>query len=192
MNLFHGVFDKLYPLIRYVYERVQGHAWFHEITPTLWLGGAPTYPRDYAFLLEQGMNAVVNVRAERPDDLALYERHSIDYLQLKVLDIMVPQGEVLTEGVDFVHRHAQAGHKVLIHCAKGRGRSATLLAAYLMLHQGFTLEEAERLMVERRPLVKLQKRHRQALAQWLREQGSPANRMATSARKPHRQSPKST
>jgi hypothetical protein len=164
----HWLFDKLYPLIRFVYERVQRHRWFDEITPALWLGGAPTYRRDYQFLLDAGINAVINIRAERHDDFKLYQSHGIDYLQLKVWDILVPPVEILNEGVAFIHKHMQAGNIVLIHCAKGRGRSATLLAAYLLRHGGYdTFEEVNEFLLSKRPLVKLQSRHRQRLLEWL-------------------------
>ncbi|MCI0399350.1 MAG: dual specificity protein phosphatase family protein [Chloroflexi bacterium] len=167
MNPFHWLFDKLYPAIRFVYERIQRQRWFDKITEQLWLGGAPTYTRDYDFLLNAGIDAVVNIRAERHDDYALYEKHGIAYLQLKVLDVTVPSPEILSEGAAFIHKHVQAGDTVLIHCAKGRGRSATLLAAYLMGHNGYTFEDANKLMVEKRPLVNLQSRHRRILEEWL-------------------------
>ena len=72
LSLFHRGFDKLFPAIRYYYETVRGHAWFTQITPQLWLGGAPAYPRDYQALLDLGINAVVNIRAERDDDVDFY------------------------------------------------------------------------------------------------------------------------
>lgn len=172
MNLFHFVFDKLFPVIRFVYEKIQRHRWFDEIDDGLWLGGAPLYPRDYEFLLKAGIDAVVNIRAERHDDVAFYERHGIDYLQLKVLDILLPPPEVLDEGVAFIHDQVQAGKTVLVHCAKGRGRSNTLLAAYLMRHRGMSYDEANRLIKGKRPLSNLQSRHERALEAWMQQAGS--------------------
>jgi protein-tyrosine phosphatase len=169
MNPFHYLFDKLFPVIRFVYERIQRHRWFDEITSNLWLGGAPHYPRDYDFLLDAGINAVVNIRAERHDDFKLYERHGIDYIQLPVLDILIPPPEVLDEGVAFIHKHVEAGNKVLVHCAKGRGRAVTLLAAYLMRYEGMSFDEADRLVSEKRPLSNLQSRHRQVLEAWIKQ-----------------------
>lgn len=167
MNLFHRVYDKFFPALRFVYERIQRHRWFDEITDGLWLGGAPLYRRDYDYLLKAGIDAVVNIRAERHDDVAFYERHGIDYLQLKVYDILVPSPEVLDEGVAFIHQQVGAGKTVLVHCAKGRGRSNTLLAAYLMRHRGMSFEEASRLLKEKRPLSNLQERHKRVLEPWL-------------------------
>lgn len=169
MNPFHYAYDKLLPFLRFFYERIQRHRWFDEITPHLWLGGAPLYPRDYDFLLEAGIDAVVNIRAERHDDVALYERHGIDYLQLKVLDILVPPPEILSEGVAFIHKHVQAENVVLVHCAKGRGRSVTLLAAYLMYHEGMSFEEVDAMLRDKRPLSNLQSRHRAVLTDWLQQ-----------------------
>ena len=174
MNLFHRVFDKFYPAIRYVYESANGHAWFDRITPNLWLGGAPTYERDYQFILDNGITAVLNIRSEREDDLAFYETHDIAHVQYKVPDVTVPDAKVITEAVGWIDEQIKDGRTVLVHCAKGRGRSATLVAAYLMQEQGLSFDNARALMVAKRPLTKLQEKHNRVLTSWWTEQQAQA------------------
>jgi protein-tyrosine phosphatase len=169
MNPIHWLFDKLFPIIRFTYERIQGHRWFDEITPQLWLGGAPHYARDYQFLLDNGITAVLNIRAEREDDVSLYQQNNITYQQLKVLDVTVPSAEMIDAGVTFVRHQVEDGRTVLIHCAKGRGRSATILAAYLMQYEGLTFDQANQKMKGIRPLTKLEARHRKHLEKWIQE-----------------------
>ncbi len=175
MNPFHWAFDKFYPTIRYVYERIQGHRWFDRIMPQLWLGGAPTYERDYQFLLDHNITAVLDMRAEREGDREFYERHGINYHRLEVLDAMVPEDNYLSEGADWIDEQIDSGRTVLVHCAKGRGRSATVVAAYLMRHQGMPFSESHELMKSVRPLVKLEDRHRRRLESWNEQPATSEN-----------------
>ncbi len=170
LGIFHRAFDSLYPIIRYTYEKVLKQVWFSEISENLWVGGAPTYGRDYEFILENGITAVVNIRAERDDDVDFYNRHGINYVRYRVPDIHIPEPEIITEAVDWVVGQVAEGRTVLIHCAKGRGRSAALAAGYLMREQGMDYDAAEELLDTKRPLTKLEDRHRRALESWVETQ----------------------
>jgi protein-tyrosine phosphatase len=173
LSLFHRAFDKLFPTIRFVYERIQRHNWFDRITPAdrvpaeLWLGGAPHYQRDYDFLVKNNIRAVINIRSERADDEAFYAAHDIAHLRLLVPDVWVPDEDAISEGVDWMKAQAAAGRSVLVHCAKGRGRSATILAAYIMREGGYSYEEARDLLKSKRKLSKLEERHELALKDWI-------------------------
>ena len=170
LSLFHQGFDNLYPAIRFTYEKIMGHVWFTQITPHLWLGGAPTYKRDYAAIKDYNITAVVNVRAERADETDFYDQHGITHVQYRVPDITVPSEAILTESTDWCKAQLAEGRSVLFHCAKGRGRSATLLAGYLMREQGMSFDEAYDLMKSQRKLTKLQDKHRRVLEAWLAKQ----------------------
>lgn len=173
LSLFHRGFDLLYPAIRFTYERVFGQAWFTQITPVLWLGGAPTYRRDFAELRAIGITAVVDVRAERVAEASFFNQNGIVFRQYRVPDTTVPGPEVLSDAVGWIGARVDEGRVVLIHCAKGRGRSATVLAAYLMKSRGMSLDQVEALLRSKRKLVKFQSRHREALETWMDQQSSP-------------------
>lgn len=166
MNPLHWAFDKLYPIIRWLHERVSGNPWFDRVRGRLWIGGAPSYGRDKQFLLDHDIGAVLDMRAERQGDRAFYAQHDIEYLRLPVLDMLMPPADVLDRGVDFVQRQLEAGRSVLVHCAKGRGRSAAIVTAYLMAHEGLSYQEAYELLKGQRPLITLEGRHRRALENW--------------------------
>lgn len=61
-----------------------------------------------------------------------------------------------------------AGRPILVHCAHGHGRSATVLCAILIAEgRARGVDEAEAMLKAERPRVRLNWRQRQALKQWL-------------------------
>ena len=171
LSPFHRVFDRIYPAIRYTYERVLGHAWFSQVTDRLWLGGAPSYERDYQEILRLGITAVLDMRAERQADRDFFDAHGITHRQLHVPDVTVPDEPTITTGVAWIAAQVADDRTVLVHCAKGRGRSATVLAAYLMQADDLGFDEVATLLRSKRGLVKLQDRHRRVLESWMAKQG---------------------
>lgn len=167
LGVLHRGFDRLYPAIRYTYEEILGHDWFTQVTPSLWLGGAPSRRKDLDSLVTLGITAVVDTRAERSSPEAFYAEHDIAFRRYQVPDLGVPGPDVLTDAVVWLGERIAEGRVVLIHCAKGRGRSATILAAYLMDTEGLTFDQVQELLRIKRPLVKLQDRHRRVLEAWI-------------------------
>lgn len=83
-----------------------------------------------------------------------------------------PQLAQIDDGVRWVQEQVKAGRKVLIHCAHGHGRSATMLGAVLVAEgHAATAEEAEALMKAKRPRVRLNPRQKLALKQWIAGRG---------------------
>ncbi len=101
------------------------------ITPEIW----PELRRT------MGITAVVNMRAEQ-QDLFGYPPPAA-YLWLPVVDHTDPDLEQLALGAHFVDTLVRAGHRVLIHCGMGIGRSRTMAAAYL-IWTGLSVDEALR------------------------------------------------
>ncbi|XP_077654589.1 dual specificity protein phosphatase 13A isoform X2 [Urocitellus parryii] len=69
---------------------------------------------------------------------------SVSYLGVPAHDL--PDFDISTyfsSAADFIHRALSTpGAKVLVHCVVGVSRSATLVLAYLMLHQQLSLRQA--------------------------------------------------
>ncbi|XP_015192384.1 dual specificity protein phosphatase 26 [Lepisosteus oculatus] len=54
---------------------------------------------------------------------------------------------------EFIHKALSSGGKILVHCAVGVSRSATLVLAYLMIRQNMTLVEAIKTVKDHRGII---------------------------------------
>ena len=78
-----------------------------------------------------------------------------------------PLPHQIDDGVAWAQAQELEGRKVLIHCAHGHGRSATILCAILIANgQASTIAEAEKILKSERPRVRLNTRQRAALTEW--------------------------
>ncbi|XP_029698885.1 dual specificity phosphatase DUPD1-like isoform X1 [Takifugu rubripes] len=66
------------------------------------------------------------------------EYHGVEASDCKDFDLR----PFFRDAAEFIHVALRQQGKVLVHCARGISRSATLVLAYLMLREGLTLVEA--------------------------------------------------
>lgn len=122
-----------------------------EITDQLYVGGFID-AEDWRLLFERGITVDVSLQAERLDDFG--ELLPDAYLWLPTVDHSPPTLEAIRMGVAFISAALDTGKRVLIHCHAGKGRSALLCAATLVA-RGMRVEEAWKLVKERRPIAGL-------------------------------------
>ena len=95
---------------------------------------------------------------------AFFEEHDIPHRQYRVPDVTVPDDEVLTDAVAWIDAQPGRGPDGAHPLCQGSGRSATVLAAYLM--EGDDVRRGGRPAASKRTLVKLQQ-HRRVLEAWI-------------------------
>lgn len=123
---------------------------FCQIMPQLYLGGQHGR-RGLAAMKSRGITSVVNLREEFDDaqrGLVLNR-----YLYLPTTDGEAPTLEHIRAGVAFIHQALQQGDAVYVHCWVGVGRAATVVAAYLVAHEGETPHSALARIEAVRPFV---------------------------------------
>ena len=95
-----------------------------------------------------------------------------EYLLLPCWDGVPPTPAQIEQAAQLAAEGYQRGD-VMVHCAHGRGRSTTVLAACLVRDgRASTWEEAFKLIHARRPVVKLNKKMRTALTEWQKKYGA--------------------
>ncbi len=147
-----------------ILARLRGDDPWNRVAPGVLLGARPL-AREVPVLLEQeGVGAVVDLTCELVVSARLRRRTT--YLCLPTLDGTPPSEADLEAGVAFVEAH-RTRHTVYVHCAVGRGRSATLMTAWMLATgRADSVERAERQLHDQRPAVRLHPSQRAALRAW--------------------------
>lgn len=150
---------------------MRGFEWFSQVSDKIFLGGVPSKSTDYRWIQENGISAVLNVTREWEDDEDFFRRNGIEYKSIPVDDLTAPSINQISLGVEFIQTILVRGGKILVHCAKGRGRSATLLCAYMAENSQLTLPQALDKLKKVRPLVSINRKQLSAIEEYLRIKG---------------------
>jgi atypical dual specificity phosphatase len=95
---------------------------------------------DFARLRRMGYSVIVSLECDRLNTYEI-EDAGFEHKKICVEDFTAPTLDQIDEFVTYVVDKLAAGKKVLVHCFAGRGRTGTMLAAYL-IHRGMHVEAA--------------------------------------------------
>lgn len=112
--------------------------------------GMPMTYSQLIWLIRNGIKAIVTIR-EVPLPSKWLANKAIDYFHLKVEDYGAPSLSEMDTTVNYVKEHLNDGKPVMVHCAAGRGRTGTILAAYFLKNFNLTAEQAIKKIRDLRP-----------------------------------------
>jgi atypical dual specificity phosphatase len=118
--------------------------------------GTPMTSEQYKWLIKNNIKSIVTVREfPLPQKwLVDNEKETIinDYKFVYVKDYGVPSLEVLDNIVDYINIKITKEKKPLVvHCAAGKGRTGTILAAYLLKQDNISSQDAIKKIRSLRP-----------------------------------------
>jgi atypical dual specificity phosphatase len=132
---------KIGNLFRWIYGHITGRPtnfnWV--IEDKLAGSGIPTSLREIKWLAKQhGIRSIVTIK-ENPLPSEWFKNNSstgglekIDYFHLSIEDYGAPSLQELDYVVSYISRQIDDGKPVMVHCSGGKGRTGTILAAYLI------------------------------------------------------------
>jgi protein-tyrosine phosphatase len=114
-------------------------------------------PDDIRELREAGVNVIVSaLTAEEAGELGLFEEAQtcrelgLDFISFPIGDRSVPDfSNEFDELLESMQQHLREGRAIAVHCRAGIGR-ASLIAASLLLRNGFSVAEAFEALAEAR------------------------------------------
>ncbi|KAL5568607.1 hypothetical protein UlMin_025182 [Ulmus minor] len=147
-----------------------GEAPYSEIVDGVYVGGWPSSPDK----LPPGNPAIVDCTCEFPR-MSEFGKHA--YFCVPTWDTRSPEPAAIESAVKWACRKREQNRPVFVHCAYGHGRSVAVMCALLVaLGVVQDWKDAEKLIKEKRPYIRMNTLHRKALEEWSKHRLSPSNK----------------
>ena len=136
------------------YRNISDPAPMNWVIPNKLAIGDMTAAGNMAYLKQQGIGALVTARGPLSQSKEKYSFHNIDILHIPIADSHEANiGKYFPLVYNYVENSLNNQRPVLIHCAAGISRSATLTLSYLMRKYHLSPEQAINLVREVRPCI---------------------------------------
>jgi protein-tyrosine phosphatase len=133
----------------------------HWITDDIAVSRQPSVD-EWAYVRDSGINCVVDLRAEAPDNGEVLRQHEMCYLRVPIEEGGPASQDELAQIARWVEDHLDRHGPVLVHCREGRGRSPMAVIATLVAF-GIPLYEAYKVSSRAHPGVSLNTDQQNAL-----------------------------
>ncbi len=142
---------------------------YSEVTDKIAASGLPSLKKHIDFIKKSGITAIVSL-TEKPLDRGLLEGKQLTYVHMPLKNHEPADPSTLLKIVEKIEELLSGGHRILIHCQAGRGRTGMVLTAYFMKKYGLGWAESLEKIRKIRPgsVEKPQERSLQELEKMLK------------------------
>jgi protein-tyrosine phosphatase len=146
------------------------------ITDRIAVGGGIWTENKMRDVVNSGVTHIINMQIEF-DDRPLAESYDVEVLWNPVDDDFQPKpANVLARGVEFALAALEENRsKVFIHCAAGVHR-APMMTLAILRSMGWNLDDAMRMIQQRRPVVDFADVYVRSVEDFMREKAEPSRR----------------
>lgn len=137
-------------------------AWRTQITDRIYLGGFYFFPWDFLYPRKNKITMILNLCAEFPTHALLLRCLGVKYFYIPTRDKSGVNRESYKKFLEYFQK---SNEKVLVNCAMGQSRSASVVWKLLIDCYHYTPEDAENFLKEKRH-ISLSKKQKESLIEY--------------------------